>query len=110
MRVGNRLARFPLALVLVISAGATVMAQQPDPAGDKTRPRVTNPPPAAQEKTKDAAKKPAALPTGERLEPDDSTRTATDVPAEMQANRQEQLSEDAEASPQLILRAERAAD
>lgn len=98
MRVGNRLARLPLALVLVISAGATVMAQQPDPAGDKTRPRVTNPPPA-QEKIQDAAKKPAALPTGERLEPDDSTRTATDVPAEMQANRQEQLSEDADVLP-----------
>ena len=99
MRVGNRLARFPLALVLVISAGATVMAQQPDPAGDKTRPRVTNPPPPAQVKTEDAAKKPAALPTGERLEPDDSTRTATDIPAEMQANRQEQLTEDADVLP-----------
>ena len=95
----NRLSRFPLALVLVISAGATVMAQQPEPAGDKTRPRVTGTPPPTQEKAPDTAKKPAALPTGERLEPDDSTRAATDVPAEMQANRQEQMSEESDVVP-----------
>ena len=98
MRVVNRLARIPLALVLVVSAGATVMAQQPDPAGEKTRPRVTSTPPA-QEKTQDAAKKSAALPTGERLEPDDSTRSASDVPAEIQANRQEQMTEENDVVP-----------
>lgn len=98
MRAGNRLAGFPLALVLVISAGATVLAQQPDPAVDKTRPRVTSTPPT-QEKAQDAARKPAALPTGERLEPDDSSRVATDVPADVQAHRQEQLAEDADVVP-----------
>ena len=96
MRVVNRLARFPLALVLVVSAGATVMAQQHDPASDKTRPRVTSTPPATvpQDKPKETDKKPAELPSGERLEPDDPMRPAMDVPAETQANRREQMSEE----------------
>jgi protein involved in polysaccharide export with SLBB domain len=37
--------------------------------------------------------------TGDRLEPDETTRTPTDVPAETQANRQEQMSEEAAVVP-----------
>jgi hypothetical protein len=82
MNVVNRLIGFPLVVVVMISAAAAVMAQQPSAAENTSRPRVTSTPPATQEKAKETAKKPAALPTGERLEPDDPSRVASDVPAE----------------------------
>jgi polysaccharide export outer membrane protein len=95
MKVVNRLIGFPLVVVVMISAAAAVMAQQPAATENTSRPRVASTPPATQEK----AKKPAALPTGERLEPDDPSRVATDVPTEVQANRQEQLSEENDVVP-----------
>jgi len=66
MKVVNRLIGFPLVVVVMISAAAALMAQQPAATENTSRPRVASTPPATQEK----AKKPAALPTGERLEPD----------------------------------------
>jgi polysaccharide export outer membrane protein len=99
MNVVNRLIGFPLVVVVMISAAAAVMAQQPSAAENTSRPRVTSTPPATQEKAKETAKKPAALPTGERLEPDDPSRVASDVPAELQANRQEQMSEENDVVP-----------
>lgn len=94
--------RFPiLALtgLVMIATAATVLAQQPET--NQTRPRMTSMESPAPATVQDKAKqtKPAALPTGERLEPDDSTRAASDVPAEVQANRQEQLSEDSDVVP-----------
>ena len=95
MKVVNRFLGFALAGALVSVAGVAAVGQQAEPT-DKTRPRVTSTasptPPAAQEKAKES--KPASLPTGERLEPDDPTRSANDVSPEMQANRQEQISEE----------------
>lgn len=83
-----------------MSTAATVLAQQPETT-NQTRPRVAsteNPAPATvQDKTKQT--KPAALPTGERLEPDDANRTPSDVPAEVQAHRQEQMSEENDVVP-----------
>lgn len=108
MKAVNRLTGLALAAVISMSAAAVTMAQEPDAAGDKTRPRVASTPPATvpqekaivpQEKAKEPEKKPAALPTGERLEPDDPTRPATDVPAETQANRREQISEESAVVP-----------
>ncbi|MGI8734834.1 MAG: polysaccharide biosynthesis/export family protein [Pyrinomonadaceae bacterium] len=95
MKAVNKLTGLALAAVLLISAAAVTVAQEPD-SGDKTRPRVASTPPATvpQDKPKDSDKKPAELPTGERLESDDTTRPATDVPAETQANRREQISEE----------------
>jgi protein involved in polysaccharide export with SLBB domain len=76
-------------IVLVLIATMSVAAQTPDDA-QKARPRTTT---TGQDKDK---KKPVA---GERLEPDDASRTATDVPDDVQANRQEQLSEEAAINP-----------
>lgn len=83
-----------------VSAAATTLAQEPE-STNKIRPRVASTasptPPAAQDKSKQS--KPVSLPTGERLEPDDATKPPSDVPAEMQANRQEQISEESEVVP-----------
>lgn len=100
MKAVNRFVGFSLTAALMISAAAAVFAQEPDAAANKTRPRVASTkPPATQDKSKDPTKKPPALPTGERLEPDDATRTRADVPAELQANRQEQMSEENDVVP-----------
>jgi hypothetical protein len=75
--------------VLALIATMSVAGQTQDD-GQKARPRTTT---TGQEKDK---KKPV---TGERLEPDDSARTPSDVSDEMQANRQEQMSEEAAINP-----------
>ncbi|HSD47464.1 MAG TPA: polysaccharide biosynthesis/export family protein [Pyrinomonadaceae bacterium] len=78
-----------VAIVMSLIATMSVAAQTQDEA-QKARPRTTT---AGQDKDK---KKPVA---GERLEPDDPARTPTDVSDEMQANRQEQISEEAAINP-----------
>lgn len=78
-----------VAIVMSLSATMSVAAQTQDDA-QKARPRTTT---NGQDKDK---KKPVA---GERLEPDDPARTPTDVSDEMQANRQEQISEEAAINP-----------
>ena len=89
MKRNNKFVAQTLAVVLAVSA-TSLFAQNPnDP--QKTRERTTTP---AQENTKKT--KPA---TGERLEPDDTVRTPGDVPAETQANRHEQISEEAAVVP-----------
>jgi len=89
MKRNNKFVALTLAVVLAVSA-TSLFAQNPnDP--QKTRERTTTP---AQENTKKT--KPA---TGERLEPDDTVRTPGDVPAETQANRHEQISEEAAVVP-----------
>ena len=78
-----------VAIMMSLIATMSVAAQTQDDA-QKARPRTTT---AGQDKDK---KKPVA---GERLEPDDPGRTPTDVSDEMQANRQEQISEEAAINP-----------
>ena len=101
MRLVNRALGVALAGAVMSFAASVALAQQADPTDNKTRPRVaataSPTPPAVQDKAKDS--KPASLPTGERLEPDDPTRSATDVPPEMQANRKEQMSEENDVVP-----------
>src|SRR5262245_47747907 len=90
MKFRNRIA-IALTLVLVTSAATAVaQTQQPD---SKTRQR-TSAPTTTQDKDKQA--KPA---NGERLEPDDTARPVSDVPPETQANRVEQMSEEAAVHP-----------
>jgi len=103
MKRNNNYVAFALALVLVGSASG-VFAQTPQEDTQKTRQRTTAPAQGttapAQEKDKDKKPKPTASPaTGDRLEPDDTARAATDVPAETQANRLEQISEEAAVVP-----------
>ncbi len=101
MKVVNRMLVSALAAGLLLSLSVAVPAQQPEPAESQTRPRVASTasptPPVTQEKSKES--KPASLPTGERLEPDDAKQSPADVPAEMQANRQEQMSEESDVVP-----------
>lgn len=101
MKVVNRISGFALAAGLLLSLSVAVTAQEPAAAENQSRPRVASTasptPPATQEKSKES--KPTSLPTGERLEPDETKPVPSDVPAEMQANRQEQISEDNDVVP-----------
>jgi protein involved in polysaccharide export with SLBB domain len=82
--------RITVALTLILAASAiNVFAQTP--TDTTTRQRT-----AAPTQDKDKNKKPA---NGERLEPDDTARPASDVPADTQANRVEQMSEEAAIVP-----------
>ena len=97
MKVVSKFAAFALAAAVMISAAAVGFAQTPDESANKTRQRTTTTP-ATQEKKK-GTEKPALPGTGERLEPDDTTAPSTDVPAELQANRHEQMSEESAVVP-----------
>ena len=82
--------RITVALTLILAASAiNVFAQTPTET--TTRQRTTAP-----TQDKDKNKKPA---NGERLEPDDTARPASDVPVDTQANRVEQQSEEAAIVP-----------
>lgn len=83
--------RMALAIAVLIALTTGISAQTDTPAqGDqKARPRTTG--------QKDPQKDPKS--TGERLEPDDPSRTPSDVTPDMQANRQEQVSEEAAVTP-----------
>lgn len=76
----NRRIAFVTALMLAMSMN--IAAQSPQNDGQKNRPRTAS----SQDK-----KKPVAT---DRLEPDDTTRPASDVPEDVQANRQQQMSEE----------------
>jgi polysaccharide export outer membrane protein len=83
----NTLMALAIAGLLMMST-ASFAQQQNDP--QKQRPRTTS-------ATQDKNKKPV---NGDRLEPDDTTQRPADVPNEMVANRQEQMSEEeAEINP-----------
>ena len=75
----------PAILMLIALAVSGAAQSQSDP--QKARPRTT---------TSGQDKKPV---TGDRLEPDETTRTPSDVSDEMQANRLEQMSEEAAVNP-----------
>jgi protein involved in polysaccharide export with SLBB domain len=89
MKRNNILVAFALLAISAASVFGQTLADQ-----QKTRQRTAAP---AQDK-KDQ-KKPAPATTGDRLEPDETSRAASDVPEETQANRQEQLSEEAAVNP-----------
>ncbi|HYV82249.1 MAG TPA: hypothetical protein VE931_01965, partial [Pyrinomonadaceae bacterium] len=88
--------RLALAIAILIALTTGLAAQTDTPAqgdsrdGQKARPRTTS-------SQKDPQKDPKS--TGERLEPDDPSRAPSDVPPDVQANRQEQVSEEAEVTP-----------
>ena len=73
--------------VMLLAAAVSVAAQtQSDP--QKARPRTTT--------TAQDPKKPV---TGDRIEPDDTSKTPADVSDDVQANRKEQMSEEAAINP-----------
>jgi polysaccharide export outer membrane protein len=76
-------------VVLSLMALTASVAAQPPQDPQKERPRTTTT--STQQKDKKVEK--------DRLEPDDTTKTPSDVSQEIQANRQEQLSEEAAIIP-----------
>jgi polysaccharide biosynthesis/export protein len=96
MKTVNGLIALALATAFTVSSTTVVFAQVPD-AGNKTRQRLATAP--EQDKNKPAQKPPQPTAPGERLEPDETARTPTDVPGDVQANRHEQLSEEAAVVP-----------
>jgi polysaccharide biosynthesis/export protein len=85
----TRYRRIVFAMLTLVALTVSGAAQtQNDP--QKARPRTTT---TGQDKDK---KQPVV---GDRLEPDDAARTPADVSQDMQANRQEQLSEEAAIVP-----------
>jgi polysaccharide biosynthesis/export protein len=84
--------RMALAIAMLIALTTGIAAQTETPAPkdpQKARPRTTTTTGEEQKDQKDQKKI-----TGERLEPDDASRTPSDVAPDVQANRQEQLSEE----------------
>jgi polysaccharide export outer membrane protein len=83
MKKGSKLTALGIVMLLIATSTSISAQTQNDP--QKARPRATG-----QEQ-----KKPAR---GDRLEPDDTTRTPADA-QDMQANRQEMMSEEAAVNP-----------
>ena len=91
MKTTNKMAAIIFALLMGSATGILAQAQSDT---QKTRERVTTT--TNQDKSKKDTPKPTPTPlSGDRLEPDDATRTSSDVPQETQANRLEQMSEEA---------------
>jgi len=81
------------AIVMLLALTISIAAQtQTESDPQKARPRTTT-------TDQDKDKKPQKSAAGDRLEPDDPSRTPADVPDNMQANRQEQISEEAAINP-----------
>src|SRR6266567_4861361 len=87
-----------IAFVAMFMASTFGVLGQTQTEPEKTRQRLVTAP--LQDKNKKDNQKPApATKTGERLEPDDTSRTPADVPQDTVANRQEQISEEASVVP-----------
>jgi len=86
-------------MIFSLSLSLSVLAQtQTDTK--KTRQRTTTAPTDAKDKSKKASTQAASnSQPGDRLEPDDSGYRPTDIPQETEANRHEQLSEEAAIVP-----------
>ena len=91
MKRNNWLA--PIALILILAVSVISVSGQTPTDPQKTRQRTTAP---TQDKKQDP-KKPTPT-SGDRLEPDDTAKPS-DVPDETQANRMEQISEEAAIVP-----------
>lgn len=97
MNTTKKLSLVLVSLSLVLSLSIAARSQTDT---TKTRQRTATAPGDAKEKTNksNTAAQPSPQ-TGERLEPDASENSAADVPQETQANRHEQLSEEAAVVP-----------
>jgi polysaccharide biosynthesis/export protein len=93
MKRNNKLTVLVVTFVLIASGLVASGQTQTDP--QKTRERTTVP---TEDKDK-KNQKPKTPPPTDRLEPDDPNRAPSDVPEETQANRQEQMSEEAAVVP-----------
>lgn len=86
------------AIMTLSMAPLGVLAQTPD--AQKTRQRTAATPNQVNDKSRKVGQNPTTNPqSGDRLEPDDAGRRPSDVPEETEANRHEQLSEEAAIVP-----------
>src|SRR5262245_37953651 len=85
----------PIMVALVFSVVGVQGQDQTD--GQKTRQRQVVP--SDQDPKKDPKKSPSTPQPQERLEPDETSKTSSDIPQETQANRHEQISEEAAVVP-----------
>ncbi len=85
-----------LTMAMMLTASTFGVLAQTSTETPKTRERTTTGSPDQDKKPQKPAPKPV---TGDRLEPDDTARTPADVPRDAQANRQEQISEEAAVVP-----------
>lgn len=98
MKTVNRVVALAFAAALTVSSAVGVLAQTPAPTGTQTRQRVATEP--AKDTSKASEQKAGQVtPTGDRLEPDEASPRPGDVPVETQANRHEQISEEAAVAP-----------
>ena len=96
MKITNKLTVSAI-VTLSMVAFAGVRAQAQTEAQKNTQQTATSQDPQKDQKKK--GQQPSNPSTGDRLEPDDTSRRPADVPQETQANRQEQLSEEAAIVP-----------
>src|SRR6185436_19686282 len=87
-----------IAVVLLVSVGS-LFAQTPSEPPTKRQRTTGTPATPAQENDKKTQKPASTTPNGDRLEPDETVKKPGDVPQEIQANRHEQLSEEADVVP-----------
>ena len=96
MKIANKLTVSAI-VTLSMVAFAGVRAQAQTEAQKNTQQTAPSQDPQKDQKKK--GQQPSNPSTGDRLEPDDTSRRPADVPQETQANRQEQLSEEAAIVP-----------
>ncbi len=98
MKTVKRLIALAFVAALTVPSAAAIIVPPQDPAGNQTRQRVATKP--GQDPTTAPGQKTGSVPpTGDRLEPDETATQPGDVPAETQANRHEQLSEESAVVP-----------
>ena len=98
MKRNNKLTVLMLALLL--GSQTLVASAQSQTEPQPTRQRTTTPGgDKGQDKDKKNQKPAVPSPSRDRLEPDDTNRPPSDVPEETQANRQEQMAEEAAVVP-----------
>jgi polysaccharide biosynthesis/export protein len=93
MKRNNKLTVLVITSVMIASGLVASGQTQTDP--QKTRQRTATP----AEQNDKKVQKPKTPPATDRLEPDDTNKAPSDVPQETQANRQEQMSEEAAVVP-----------
>jgi protein involved in polysaccharide export with SLBB domain len=92
----QKLTAFMIAAALLVSCGSLFAQTPSDP--QKTRQRTAGTP-SDQDKQAKSQKTSSTTPAGDRLEPDETKKTPSDVPEETQANRLEKLSEESDVVP-----------
>src|SRR5215831_13124616 len=96
MKITKKLTVSIVTLTMISFTGVLAQAQT---EAQKNRQQTATSQDPLKDKDKKVGQSPGNPPSGDRLEPDDTSRRPADVPQEIEANRQEQLSEEAAVVP-----------